>query len=448
MTQLRVAVVGSGPAGIYCAAALTESDEISVDVIDRLPTPFGLVRYGVAPDHEKMKSVINTLSKVFLHDRVRFLGNVEFGRDISLSELHEHYDAVIMAHGAAIDRRLGVAGEDLPGSFSATEFVSWYSGHPDAAVDRFTLNAETVVVIGVGNVAVDVARIMSKTATQLRSTDIPDHVLDVLARSRVRDVVVVGRRGPVQAKFTTKELRELGELDDVDIVVRPEDLEIDAASELMLESNTVARRNLEIMREWSQREPQGRSRRLHLRFLLRPVSLDGEESVQSVTFARGRLDGNGNAVDTGELEQLDAQMVLRSVGYRGLAMPGLPFDEERGVIPNAAGRVMRAAEVIPGEYVAGWIKRGPSGIIGTNRGDANETVRNFFEDVSELAPQVARDPTEIIEFLGRRGVRVVDWQGWEKIDALEMATGAARDASRVKVADLERLLLASTEHRP
>jgi ferredoxin/flavodoxin---NADP+ reductase len=443
MRHLRVAIVGSGPAGVYCAAALTERDDVTVDIIDRLPTPFGLVRYGVAPDHEKMKSVANTLRKVFLHEQVRFLGNVEFGRDISLAELHNHYDAVIMAQGAAIDRRLGVAGEDLPGSFSATEFVSWYSGHPDAVLEAFTLQAETVVVIGVGNVAVDVARVMSKTAAELRSTDVPDHVLEVLSSSQVRDVFVVGRRGPVQAKFTTKELRELGELDNVDVIVDPDELEVDAASELTLETNAVARRNLEILREWSQRTPEGRPRRLHLKFLLRPTSITGDEAVSGMTFARTRLDGNQNSIDTGVELHFPAQMVLRSVGYRGIAAPDLPFDEDRGVIPNDAGRVRGADGFVPGEYVAGWIKRGPTGIIGTNKTDANETVRSLFEDAADLPVATVRDSTQLLELLGRRGVQVVEWDGWEAIEALEIAAGQARGAKQVKVAGRERLLAAA-----
>jgi len=258
--DLRVAVVGSGPAGIYAAAALTADEDAAVDVIDRLPTPFGLVRYGVAPDHEKMKSVAIALRRVMEHDRVRFLGNVELGADISVADLHQHYDAIVVANGAAVDRRLGIGGEDLPGSFSATEFVSWYGGHPDSALDKFTLTGGTVIVIGVGNVAIDVARVLLKTAGELRTTDIPDHVLAVLSHSQVRDVMIVGRRGPAYAKFTTKELRELGELASADVIVLPAELALDEASEAELANNAVARRNLEVLRAWSERAPQGRPR--------------------------------------------------------------------------------------------------------------------------------------------------------------------------------------------
>ena len=443
MPPLRVAVVGSGPAGVYAAAALTDRDDVSVDVIDRLPTPFGLVRYGVAPDHEKMKSVAVALRKVFEHNRVRFLGNVELGRDLSMAEMHRYYNAIVVANGAAVDRRLGIAGEHLAGSFSATEFVSWYSGHPDSALDRFALTAETVIVVGVGNVAVDVSRVLCKTADELRPTDIPDHVLAVLAHSRVRDVIIVGRRGPVQAKFTTKELRELGELANADVIVRPEDLQLDAASEQQLERDAIARRNFEVLRGWSERTPAGRPRRLHIRFLLRPDVITGDVAVTGVEFASGRLDGAGGATDTGERVHLPAEMILRSVGYRGVPMPDLPFDDSRGIIPNAGGRVLRDGAPAPGEYVAGWIKRGPTGIIGTNKQDANETVRCLFEDAVTLPAPDAPDPDAILDLLQERGVQVVPWEGWEAIEALEIASGHSRGARQVKVAERELLLAAA-----
>ena len=443
MDDLRVAVVGSGPAGIYAAAALTAHDEAAVDVIDRLPTPFGLVRYGVAPDHEKMKSVAGALRKVLEHERVRFLGNVELGADVSLQDLHRHYDAILVANGSAVDRRLGIPGEDLPGSFSATEFVSWYSGHPDAALDMFTLTAETVTVIGVGNVAVDVARVLLKTAAELRTTDIPDHVLAVLSHSQVRDVMIIGRRGPAQAKFTTKELRELGELANADVIVRPEELVLGEASEAEVARNAVARRNLEVLRTWSGRTPEGRPRRLHLRFLLHPTAIRGDACVTGMEFARGRPDGAGGAAGSGESVYLPADMVLRSVGYRGVQIPGLPFDDERGVIPNIAGRILRDGAPVPGEYVAGWIKRGPSGIIGTNKHDAAETVRCILEDAPTLPRREVRDPDGIVQLLHQRGVRVVLWEGWEAIEALEIAAGRRRAAKQVKVAERELLLAAA-----
>ena len=433
MEDLRVAVVGSGPAGIYAAAALTAHQDAAVDVIDRLPTPFGLVRYGVAPDHEKMKSVAVALRKVMEHERVRFLGNIELGADISIADLHRHYDAVVVANGAAVDRRLGIGGEALPGSFSATEFVSWYSGHPDSALDKFTLTAGTVIVIGVGNVAIDVARVLLKTAGELRTTDIPDHVLAVLSHSQVRDVMIVGRRGPAYAKFTTKELRELGELASADVIVPPAELALDEAGEAELANNPVARRNLEVLRAWSERAPQGRPRRLHLRFGLRPAAICGDAYVTGMQFAHG----------TGQSVHVPGDMVLRSVGYRGVPIPGLPFDDERGIVPNAAGRVLRDGAVVPGEYVAGWIKRGPSGIIGTNKHDAAETVRCLLEDAPALPRRQVRDPDEIVDVLHQRGVRAVSWEGWEAIEALEIAAGKRRGAKQVKMADRELLLAAA-----
>jgi ferredoxin--NADP+ reductase len=447
MEDFRVAVVGSGPAGIYAAAALTGHDEAAVDVIDRLPTPFGLVRYGVAPDHEKMKSVAVALRKVLEHKRVRFLGNVELGADVSLEELHRHYDAIVVANGAAIDQRLGIRGENLPGSFSATEFVSWYSGHPDFAVDKFTLTAETVIVIGVGNVAVDVARVLLKTADELRTTDIPDHVLAVLSNSHVRDVMIIGRRGPAHAKFTTKELRELGELANADVVVAPEEIALDQAGEAELARNAVARRNLEVLRAWSERTPEGRPRRLHMRFLLRPTAIHGNACITGMEFARCRPDGAGGAAETGESAHLQAEMVLRSVGYRGVQIPGLPFDDERGVIPNTAGRILRDGAPVPGEYVAGWIKRGPSGIIGTNKHDATETVRCLLEDAPTLPRPEVGDPDGIVDLLHQRGVWVVPWEGWEAIEALEIAAGRRRGAKQVKVAE-RKLLLAAALSQP
>jgi ferredoxin--NADP+ reductase len=445
---LRVAVIGSGPSGIYAAQSLIKGAPdvggVEVDVIDRLPCPYGLVRYGVAPDHGKIKSITLALRKVLETDGIRFLGNVDIGVDLSMEELHQHYDAIVFAYGAAIDRRLGIAGEELAGSFSATDFVAWYSGHPDTQIDRFTLDARDVVVVGVGNVAVDVARILAKTADDLRPTDLPDHVLDVLNASHVTDIHVLGRRGPAQAKFTTKELRELGELINADVIVREDELLLDEASEQTIASDAGQRRNLDILRTWAAEHgpdvPSTKPRRIHLRFLVRPVALEGVQQVEGVKIERTQLDGSGGVRGTDEFETLPAQMVLRSVGYRGEGMAGLPFDERSGTIPNEAGRVMDDGEHLSGVYVAGWIKRGPTGVIGTNKSDASETIASLIADAPSLPKAPERDPQALLKLLADRGVDVVDWEGWVGIDEAEIALGIAQGRERVKIAQREILL--------
>ena len=435
MSSLRVAVIGSGPAGVYAAAALARSGEATVDVLDRLPAPYGLVRYGVAPDHVKMKSVDAALRKVLEDPAVRFLGNVDIGTDLTLDDLRRFYDGIVFATGAAVDRRLGVPGEDLPGSFSATEFVSWYSGHPDAELDRFALGARGVVVVGVGNVAVDVARVLTKTAEVLSATDVPGHVLDVLAASAVTDVTMIGRRGPAQARFTTKELRELGELAGADVLVDPADLVLSEAEEAEVQADRTLRANLEVLRGWAEREPTGAPRRLHLRFWLRPVELLGQGAVSGLRAERSRLEG-GRLVGTGETVDLPAEMVLRSVGYRVVPPAGLPLDPATGTVPHEAGRVRG----LPGVYVAGWLKRGPTGVIGTNKPDGTESARSLLEDAPTLRRAPERDPDAIVELLLERKVRAVGWTGWQAIDAAEQALGAARGNARVKIADRDTLL--------
>jgi ferredoxin/flavodoxin---NADP+ reductase len=441
--SVRVAVIGSGPAGLYAADELSKHDAVSVDVLDRLPCPYGLLRYGVAPDHLKMKSLEITLRKILERPRVRFLGGAELGADVSVDELRECYDAVVYATGSPVDRRLSIPGEDLPGSFSATEFVAWYCGHPDTEMDAFTLNAHSAVVVGVGNVAVDVARILAKTAQELGVTDMSDHVLKVLETSTISDIYIVGRRGPAQAKFTTKELRELGELANADVVVDPAELVLDQAGEELVETNKTVRRNVETLREWSTRSQLGRPRRIHLRFLLAPVAVLGTGQVEAVQCERNILDGSGGAVGTGETVTLATQLLLRSVGYRGLPLPGVPFDERSGVIPHLVGRVQRDGSTAPGEYVVGWIKRGPTGVIGTNKGDAKETVEQLLHDLDTLPRAPHREPDAIINRLAQRGVGVVTWAGWEAIDAAERALGVAAGRTRIKIADREALLIAA-----
>jgi ferredoxin--NADP+ reductase len=398
--MLNVAVVGSGPAGLYAAEALVKQAAalplpvaVQVDVIDRLPTPYGLVRYGVAPDHKSIKSIAQYLRKVLESPDVRFVGGVHLGEDVTRDDLVAAYDAVIYATGAMRDRRLGIAGEDLPGSYAATDFVNWYCGHPDMDSATFTLDAESVAVIGVGNVAVDVARILARDPAELHTTDVPQPVLDALHASKVREVHMIGRRGPAYAKFTTKELRELAELPGVEVIVHADEADLAAfdasgQSAELVESDRRVRGNMVAIAKWAQgvpvaSAPSGHERRLVVRFWLKPVEILGTERVSGITLERTAIDASGAFVGTGEHETLDAQMVLRSVGYLSVPLPGVPFDERASVVPNALGRVLGAdGSPLPGEYVAGWLKRGPTGVIGTNKSDAAETVRCLLEDLA------------------------------------------------------------------
>src|ERR1700677_652944 len=398
--MLNVAVIGSGPAGLYAAealvkqaAALSPPAPVRVDVIDRLPTPYGLVRYGVAPDHKSIKSIAQYLRKVLESPDVRFLGGVHLGEDVTRDELLSAYDAVIYATGAMRDRRLGIPGEDLPGSYAATDFVNWYCGHPDVEAGAFTLDAESVAVIGVGNVAVDVARILARDPAELHTTDVPQPVLDALHASQGREVHMIGRRGPAYAKFTTKELRELGELPGVEVVVHADEADLNAFdssgdSAALAEADRRVRGNMVAISKWAQGvavapAASGHARRLVVRFWLKPVEILGTERVSGITLERTAIDASGAFGGTGQYETLDAQMVLRSVGYQSVPLPGVPFDERASVVPNALGRVLGAdGSPLPGEYVAGWLKRGPTGVIGTNKSDAAETVRCLLEDLA------------------------------------------------------------------
>ncbi|MYX12199.1 FAD-dependent oxidoreductase [Streptomyces sp. SID8374] len=450
--MLRVAVVGSGPSGVYTAQALLNQSlvpEVRVHVLDRLPTPYGLVRYGVAPDHEKIKSLQNSLRAVLEDERVAFVGNVQIGGadGVPPARLAELYHAVVYCVGAAADRPLSVPGEELPGSYSATRFVSWYSAHPDIAPDGFALQARSAVVIGVGNVAVDVARILARGADELRATDVPRAALGALAGSRVREVHIAGRRGPSQARFTTKELRELGALPGARIVVDPAELAQDPAyaAQEGLPLPAVVRRNLEVLRGWSALGEPGVAdavRRIRLRFFLRPVELlERGGRVAGVRFARTVPDGAGGVQDTGVYEDVEAQLVLRAVGYRGVELPGLPFDAVRGTVPHAAGRVLRDGAPSPGEYVAGWIKRGPTGVIGSNRSCAKETVASLIEDVPLLARRpAAEDPLAVLRAWG---LRPVEWDGWLSIERAEEALGRSLGRGPVKIPDWRGLLAAA-----
>ncbi|MEU9918630.1 FAD-dependent oxidoreductase [Streptomyces sp. NPDC051001] len=442
--MLRVAVVGSGPSGCYTAQSLVQLDpSVRVDVLDRLPCPYGLVRYGVAPDHEKIKSLQGNLRTVLEHERVRFLGGVRVGEDgVPAARLRELYHAVVYCVGAATDRHLGVPGEDLPGSWSATEFVSWYSAHPDAVDDGFVRDARSAVVIGVGNVAVDVARMLARGAAELNPTDMPQAALSALAASRVTEVHMVGRRGPSQARFTTKELRELGALPDTEVTVDPRELALDPAYLDPSALPAAPRRNVEVLRGWATAPGRAATRRIRMRFFLRPVELLAEHGrVAAVRFERTVPDGQGGVTGTGRYEDIAAQLVLRSVGYRGVPLEGLPFDPATCTVPHLAGRVLREGIVAPGEYVAGWIKRGPTGVIGTNRPCAKETVTSLLEDAAALlGGELPGDP---LAALRADGIEPVEWTGWCAIERAEAELGATLGRSVVKLPDWESLLAAA-----
>jgi len=443
---LRVAIVGSGPSGFYAAEALLKSETVTqVDIFDRLPTPFGLVRGGVAPDHPKIKSVTKVYDKIAANDRCAFFGNVTIGRDITIEELQQFYDAILIASGAESDNRLGIPGEDLSGSHTATEFVGWYNGHPDYRDRVFDLSQEVVAVVGQGNVAMDVSRILAKTVDELRDTDIAAHALDALAESKVKEIHLIGRRGPIQAKFTPPEARELSELADCDVIVRHEDLALDPASQAEHDDreNQNAQKNLAILRAFSEKTSAGRARKFVFHFLKSPVALNGDGRVQSMTLERNRLEGQAHtvrAVGTGEFETLACGLVFRSVGYRGIPISGLPFDEKRGTIPNDAGRILNGSGVASGLYTAGWIKRGPSGVIGTNKPDSQETAAALLADLATLKPCGTPSSEALRNLLAQRGVRVVSYADWQRIDAAEIERGALKGKPREKFASIDEML--------
>ncbi len=444
---VRVAVIGAGPAGFYATEALLKARSgVSIDLIDRLPTPYGLVRFGVAPDHQKLKSVTRLYERTLADPRVRYLGNVEFGRHMTAEDIARHYHAVVYAVGSPADRRLGIPGEELPGSLSATEFVAWYNGHPDYRHLAVPIGGTVAVVIGVGNVAIDVTRVLAKSTAELAATDMADHAVAHLRGSRVEEVVIVGRRGPAEAKFTTKELRELGELHNADIYVDPADLVVPEGSRRAIASDVNAQKNLEVIEGFSRQVPEGKPRRVRMRFLLSPVEIQGDGRVERVVFERNRLeeqaDGSVWAVPTGEFETIEAQLVFRSVGYRGTELPGVPFDSRRSVIPNAAGRVLAAGEPVPGAYVAGWIKRGPSGVIGTNKADAMESVAALLEDAEagRLNRPAAPEAEAVTALLAARGAEPFSTAEWLALDAHELAAGEAQGRPRVKVVSVAEML--------
>ena len=438
-SALRAAVVGAGPSGFYATDQLLKAG-FEVDLLEVLPTPFGLVRAGVAPDHPKIKSVTRVYEKTAKQPGFRFYGGVELGGHVSRQDLLDRYHVVLYAVGTAADNKLGIPGEDRPGSHGALEFVAWYNGHPDYADHEFDLSATRAVVIGNGNVAVDVARMLVLDPEEIAVTDTADHAIEPLAGASVHEVIVLGRRGPAQAAFTTPELRELGELTRADIIVDPADLELDPYSARWLEEEgePTNKRNVELMREYAQRPPRGHERRVELRFLRSPVEILGEGEdgpVTGVRVVKNRIE-NGRAIPTGEEEVISCGLVIRSIGYRGAPLAGIPFDERRGLISNLGGRVLNHdGEHEIGEYVVGWVKRGPSGVIGTNKKDATDTVARILEDreAGKLNQPKDPDPAACEKFLAEQCPQLVTWEGWRAIDEHETSLGEPQGRPRVKL---------------
>ncbi|MGG7506974.1 FAD-dependent oxidoreductase [Plantibacter sp. YIM 135249] len=446
MTKLRLAIVGAGPAGIYAADILLKAErkfDVSIDLFEQLPAPYGLVRYGVAPDHPRIKGIINALRDVLDRGDIRIFGNVNFGTDITLDDLKHHYNAVIFSTGAIQDAPLDIPGVDLDGSYGAAEFVSWFDGHPDVP-RTWPLEAESVAVLGNGNVALDVSRILAKHAEDLLSTEIPDNVYEGLKQSPVTDVHVFGRRGPAQVKFTPLELRELGELRDVDMIVYDEDFDYDEASKAAVTSNKQVMVIDRVLQQWRKREVGEASRRLHLHFYAKPLELvdDGTGKVAAIRYERTQPDGEGGVVGTGEIREIPIQAMYRAVGYFGSPLDGVPFDEIHGVIPNHEGKVLQAGsnERVPGVYATGWIKRGPVGLIGHTKSDAMETISHVINDQADWWTPVDPSEESIVALLDERGVKFTDLDGWHHLDEHEIALGAPHERARIKVVPRDEMV--------
>ena len=448
MSTLRLAIVGAGPAGIYAADILLKHErsfDVSIDLFERLPAPYGLVRYGVAPDHPRIKGIVNALREVLDTGQIRLFGNVNYGSDITLEDLKKHYHAVIFSTGAITDQVLTLPGMDLRGSYGAAEFVSWYDGHPDVA-RTWPLEAKHVGVIGNGNVALDVARMLAKHPEDLEPTEIPDNVLDGLLASSATDVHVFGRRGPLQVKFTPLELRELGEMRDVDVVIYGEDFVFDESSQRAIESSKQLFVINKIFDQWRAREPGSASRRLHLHFYAKPLEILGEDAVESLRYERTEPDGAGGAVGTGEIREIPLQAIYRAVGYRGTELPGIPFDSRRGVIPNHEGQVICDDNtVMPGVYATGWIKRGPVGLIGHTKSDAMETIQHVVKDQASWWNPAQPEEESVSALLHSRGVRYTNLEGWQRLDAKERELGEARGRERLKLVPREEMLEVSLD---
>ncbi|RVW01681.1 FAD-dependent oxidoreductase [Rhodococcus spongiicola] len=446
---LRVAIVGAGPAGIYAADALMKSDaEVSIDLFERMPAPFGLIRYGVAPDHPRIKGIITALHKVLDKDAVRLLGNIDYGTDINLEDLRRFYDAVIFSTGANADRALDIPGIDLDGSYGAADFVSWYDGHPDVP-RTWPLEAEKVAVLGVGNVALDVARVLAKTGDELLPTEIPANVYEGLKSNKAVEVHVFGRRGPAQAKFTPLELRELDHSPNIEVIVDPEDIDYDEGSEAARRASKQVDMVANTLQDWAIRDQGNRPHKLFLHFFESPHEIVGEDGkVVGLRTERTELDGTGNVRGTGKFNDWDVQAVYRAVGYLSQNIPSIPFDDQAGTVPNEAGRVLDAnGKHLSATYVTGWIKRGPVGLIGHTKGDANETIACLLEDAPNFDEPADPSPDAVIELLEGRGIPYTTWQGWYRLDAHERSLGEPEGRERVKVVEREDMLRASEPHK-
>ena len=445
----RVAIVGSGPAAFYSAMELLRHDDpmVSVDMLERLPTPYGLVRGGVAPDHEKIKSVTKIFERAAGHPRFRFFGNVEFGKDIQRLELLEHYHAVIYAFGSRTDRHLNIIGETLPGSHAATEFVGWYNGHPDYRHHQFDLTSKRVAIIGMGNVAIDCARILCQDPENLAKTDIAQHALEALRQSEVEEVFLIGRRGPVQAAFTPAEVRELLHLPKVDAVMRASDLELDDHSkEELSKASRNTKLNMEILQQIHDQGDRGNPRKLHLCFLISPTKIEGSERVKGLELVHNEIVKEGGvlrAKATDEVMHLNVDMVFRSIGYMGEAIPGLPFDDRRGTLPNDQGQLLDGVggKLLNQEYTAGWIKRGPSGVIGTNKQDATETVSRLKKNwQTSPTPQPKLVQHDLLDLLKEKKSQFVSFEDWKKLDKFEVELGQQNGKSRHKICEVPEML--------
>jgi ferredoxin/flavodoxin---NADP+ reductase len=454
---LRVAIIGSGPSAFYAADALQKQKQliVQIDMFERLPTPYGLVRGGVAPDHDKIKSVTKVYDRIAAQPNFRFYGNVEFGKDITHADLAAHYHQIIYATGAQTDKRMDIPGEDLSGSHPATEFVAWYNAHPDHRDQTFDLSQERVAVVGNGNVAMDVIRILAHTYDELYPTDIAEYALEALKQSKVKEIYVLGRRGPAQAAYTNPEIKELGELADAEVIVRPEDAALDPVSRAYLDvhHDSIVEKNVEVLQHYAEQPSQGKARKIIMRFLVSPVELIGTDHVEAIKIVKNQLvqneDGSIRPRATGEYETIPVGLVFRSIGYSGVALPGVVFDERSGTIPNQDGRIVEAQQPVIGEYVVGWIKRGPSGVIGTNRPDAQETVNLMLEDAVKdvvLNPSLpARESLEAL--LHERKPDLVTFADWQILDQIEQARGSDSGRVRLKFSRITDMLAALAERK-